>query len=199
MRALQHTLLLVLVLAVGCGSSNGNSPGLSLESRAQMFTNGGRILDVRVLGDGSPYTVENVAVTANGMAWPSTVYTQLISRGRHSAPSQVRVGLLTSHTRAEMGTTPFNAAQFYGLASLNSGARYLVLEVSPQRETTEGVLVSPQRVFRVNADGRLAEPALEFPAGTPVSTVMDPSTMPQHLLGDPSAPPEMGDGGSGGG
>lgn len=197
MTALQYTLVLTMV--IGCGSSNGNSPGLSLDSRAQMFISGGRILDLRVSGDGLPYTVESTAVTSLGIAWRSIVFTQLISRGRYTAPSQVRVGLVNSHTRAEMGTTPFNTAQFYGVASLTNGARYLVLEVAPQRETTEGVLISPQRVFRVNAEGRLAEPALEFPAGTPMSIVMDPSTMPQHLLGDPNAPREMGDGGDGGG
>jgi hypothetical protein len=192
-------LAMTLLMVVGCGSGSSNSPGLSLESRSRMFMSGGRILDVRVTGDGSPYVIENIGVTAQGTAWPSSVNRQLISHGRYAAPAQVRVGLVSSHTRTETGTTLFNSAQFYGIGSLVNGTRYLVVEVSPQSDTSTGVLVSPQRVFRVDADGRLAEPALEFPAGTPVSTVMDPSTMPQHLLGDSDASAPGADAAMGGG
>ncbi|MEZ4390407.1 MAG: hypothetical protein R3A48_04865 [Polyangiales bacterium] len=94
--------------------------------------------------------------------------------------------------------TTIDTVRVFGVSQLERGSRYLLASEIGSYSTPSGVLISG-RVFRVNADGQLAEPALEFPAGTPMSTVTDPSTMPQHLLGDPSAPPEMGDGGSGGG
>lgn len=185
-----HVAVAFVALAACSGNgigSSGNSPGTSIQSRSGVLGSNGRILDIRVTGASTPFSVVNTGVTANGMAWPVTVIQQIVGPGQSAAPPVASVGLVGSHTRIETGTTPFDSMQFYGVVSLAVGSRYVVVEMSPQVSTASGVLISPRRVFRVDASDRLAEPALEFPAGTPVSTMMDPSPLPRELLGDPDA------------
>lgn len=168
-------------------NGSGNIPGVSTQTRSNVLMSSGRILDVRVTGASTPFAVDNIGVTANGMAWPVAVNSQIIGRNQSAAPSVASVGLVGSHTRPGTGSTPFDSMQFYGISALAEGSRYIVVEVSPQVQTASGVLIIPRRIFRVDTNDRLAEPTLEFPAGTPVSTVMDPSPLPRELVGDPDA------------
>lgn len=193
-------LTMALVMAMGCtGSSDNNMQFYTLTSRAAMFRASAYLLYVQVTEDGTPANLQESAVVSNVTAWRATVTTQLFSRSAYRTPTELRVFLVNSHTGIESRlTTPFNTAQFHGVSQLERGSHYLLASESGSSLTPSGVYFTG-RVFRVNADGRLAEPALEFPAGTPMSTVMDPSTMPSNLVGDPNGPVWMRDGGVEGG
>jgi hypothetical protein len=193
-------LTMALAMAVGCtASSDNNIQFYSLTSRAAMFRASAYLLYVQTTGDGVPTTIEHSAVVSNGTAWRATVTAQLFSRGAFRTPTELSVFLKSSETGIESRqTTPFNTAQLHGVSQLERGSRYLLASESGSSVTPSGVYFTG-RVFRVTTDGRLAEPALEFPAGTPMSTVMDPSTMPSNLVGDPNGPVWMRDGGVEGG
>lgn len=194
MRVLQFGVLLGALARCNNSDQSGRGPvadnrvGQSLESRERMFfTGSGWILDVRVTDDGVPFAYNNGVYTEEGTAWPATVAAQLISRGLYAAPASVSLLLQRSRTEAESRESrPVDTARAQGLTQLERGARYLVILTTSLYSAPLGTIVRGYYI-RVDANGRLLERALEFPAGTPVSTVLDASTMPRELLGDVDA------------
>ena len=193
MKALQLGMLLGALARCSNSTHPGRTPAganrtmPTLESRESMFSGAGWLLDVRVTGDEGPFAIasfDDGAYTTEGTVWSATVSAQLISRGIYAAPARIVLYLQRSRTHVQSRqTSPVDMTRLQGLTQLQRDTRYLVALTRPLHSTPSGTIVMGY-YFRVDANGRLLDRALEFPAGTPVSVVLDASTMPRELLGD---------------
>lgn len=184
-----HLLLMLATLsATSCSDSNSGFDGMDeyMASREHALLLGrAGILDIRVTG---PSRMEHRNM--NGTSVDLTLHSarvlgRMVVVGPWPLPTEDPIQITSD--RRFVGRDPgdsasfrFNGARYY--APMHEGVRVLVVAYTPTPYVREWTTIA---AFRVNDPaGTLAEPALGFPAGTPTSVVLDPSTFrrPEALL-----------------
>lgn len=169
---------LLSAAAVHCtGTADGDETVGAPDSRALVVNNGGQVLYVRLT-----HALETRSYTVGVydyfyVPWQVELIQRLAAPATASPPTDLllaqETGFVSQGVRVEL---PWGTGDS-GRPELHEGGEYVIL----CGRQTPALLTSGWRLglYAVNeATHTLAQSALEFPAGTPMTTVMNASTVP---------------------
>jgi hypothetical protein len=178
-RELTSSAVIVIVLAAGISCSGQSENHIDLSTRESILTGAAyRIVDLRVTGGSSSshWASDSSSMTIDYDAWPVEMQSQLVRvQSNLLLPPNGRC-VASFHGVSSSGrpwSQSFDGSP--GHAALSIGHRYIAVG-GPASFVPESYQI--EYAYAVDdATSTLAEPALGFPRGTPVSAVFDASTL----------------------
>ena len=183
---MRHSLLALSLLGVACSASPTATPSTNviadLNSREQALMTGVSIADLRITGEGQLTVLAGDEGTGNSfMVYSASVSAQIVSFRQNPVPGDMWLTVLYTYGVAgEPQGRRVDWNSVIGLRDIVSGGRYLALFAGTVRNISDRPLLIALK--RVDGAGRLVDPALGYPAGTAVSSILDPSGIPVSLL-----------------
>lgn len=181
MRHIVFTLSMCLAACGTSGPPNG-FPVVAQNSPEYALMSGATLLDLRVTGGGQLSVVpEEGSGGASFMFFPAAINAHLTPTWRSLVDPNMQLALLYGTAEApDVHQFPWDYG--HGPITIQPGSRYLGIFAGGMRGRPE--VPSLISLKRIDASGRLIDPALGYPVGTPISTVMNPSGISPSLLRD---------------
>lgn len=179
-------LAVLLLVGASCSASPTAAPLANviadLSSREQALLTGAVIADLRVNGTGRITVMAGDEGTGRSfVVFPSGVSAQLVSFRQLPIPGDLPLAILYTYGVAgESQGRRVDWVSSIGVSDVVSGGRYLAIFAGSVRNMPDLPLLIALK--RVDGSGRLVDPALGYPAGAAVSSILDPSGIPASLL-----------------
>lgn len=167
-----------------------DAPAMHFYDRATVLSLGAILLDVRVVGEATPGDADDGTTHWDFFSWDLSVLHQLGPSYLQPFPNHGRFLQVTHVTNVathQSETFAWGSGQLWR-PSIHPDGRYLLVSVQGVDARSPGAVLHTG-LYALTDAGALAEPALGYPTGTPISTVLDPTGLDPLLVDAGTAQP----------